>query len=250
MKNIVVMILVILSLISFGSLSAQEDSTSYSFSVGSDFVSRYIWRGLDINNAACIQPSLYFNVGGFSIGFWGSYALSKDPKRDAIFDSEVDPSISYTIQTESSGSFTAIVTDYYYPEYGVRMGNFEDYNKEEGTYGAHTIETGVTYTGPESFPIGLYAGLNVYNDPGNSNYFEVSYPFAVNDVDLDVFVGATTGHKDFPEWYGIESFSVINAGIKGTKSIKITDSFSLPVFVSYILNPAHEVSFLVFGISL
>jgi hypothetical protein len=40
--------------------------------------------------------------------------------------------------------------------------------------------------------------------------------------------------------------------LSASKEIQITDSFSLPIFVSYILNPTPgmERSFLVFGFSL
>jgi hypothetical protein len=35
----------------------------------------------------------------------------------------------------------------------------------------------------------------------------------------------------------------------GSKDIQITDSYSLPVFGSFIVNPKAETAFLVFGIS-
>ena len=35
----------------------------------------------------------------------------------------------------------------------------------------------------------------------------------------------------------------------GSKDIKITDDYSLPVFGSFIINPDAETAFLVFGIS-
>ncbi|MFL2624563.1 MAG: hypothetical protein ACJ0O6_01000 [Candidatus Marisimplicoccus sp.] len=35
----------------------------------------------------------------------------------------------------------------------------------------------------------------------------------------------------------------------GSKDIQITDSFALPVFGSFIVNPEAETAFLVFGVS-
>ncbi len=54
-----------------GTLSAQT-----SVSGGADFVSRYLWRGLDFGNSFSIQPSLALTSGGFEVGVWGSYPFT------------------------------------------------------------------------------------------------------------------------------------------------------------------------------
>ncbi len=44
------------------------------FSVGTDVVSRYIWRGTDLGeNTPSIQPTISFSAGGFTTGFWGAW---------------------------------------------------------------------------------------------------------------------------------------------------------------------------------
>ena len=45
-------------------------------------------------------------------------------------------------------------------------------------------------------------------------------------------------------------FAVTNVALKATKDIKITDSFSLPIFTQAIWNPRMEDAHLVLGISL
>ncbi|MBK7629177.1 MAG: hypothetical protein IPJ23_00235 [Ignavibacteriales bacterium] len=60
-----------------------------SLTVSADLVSRYIWRGIDVNDAVNIQPNLSLAVGGFSAGFWGSYSLSNNPI-DNTFNQEID----------------------------------------------------------------------------------------------------------------------------------------------------------------
>ena len=66
-------ILFALLLLSVTTAKAQE------LSVGTDIVSRYIWRGIDLGgNTPSIQPTLEFSTGGFAVGFWGAYSLS-DP---------------------------------------------------------------------------------------------------------------------------------------------------------------------------
>ena len=71
-----------------------------SVSAGADVVSRYIWRGLNVNDAVNIQPALTLSVSGFSFGFWGSYSLSNN-SGDNTFGQEVDTWIGYTYAFEN-----------------------------------------------------------------------------------------------------------------------------------------------------
>lgn len=102
------------------------------------------------------------------------------------------------------------------------------------------------YTGPESFPISLYAGVFVYNDPDNSVYLSAAYPFAVDGVDLSVRASASGGESVL---YGTSGFGIIETSLTAARAVPITDTFSLPVKVSYIVNPYAERSYLVFGIT-
>jgi hypothetical protein len=206
-----------------------------SVSGGADFVSRYVWRGIDFGNSFSVQPSLAVANGGFEAGFWGSYPFTND----ANGAEEMDLYLSYSIS-----DFSVLVTDYYYPKSGLKYGNYKD--KQEG---AHIVEVGLSYGGSESFPISLAGYMNVYNDNDNSVYFEVGYSTEVEEVGLDFFVGGTPGGKELM-WYGTDKFNLINVGITASKEIKITDSFSIPIFSSYILNPNQEVGHLIFGMSL
>jgi hypothetical protein len=62
---------------------------------------------------------------------------------------------------------------------------------------------------------------------------------------VTLFAGAGDGQytKD-------ASFNLCNVGLKTSKSIKISDSFSIPVSGSVILNPSTEQFNIVVGISL
>jgi len=215
---------------------------------GADFVSRYIWRGINVNDAVNIQPSLTLTVSGFSAGFWGSYSFSDKPTENE-FDQEIDTWIAYDYLFENGMSIGAIVTDYYYPLAGIEWGNFNNYDDPEGA-GAHTIETGLIITGPESFPLSFSGYINVYNDAGNNTYFQINFSPTVAEIPLDFFIGAAGGSAENPDYYGAEKFQVINVGVGATKSIKITEDFSLPVSVKFIINPGEDISYLVFGITL
>lgn len=203
-----------------------------SVSGGADFVSRYVWRGLDFGNSFSVQPALSFGVGGFEAGFWGSYPFTAD----GYGAEEMDLYLGYSIS-----DFSVLVTDYYFPTAGGKYGNYKD-------PGSHTIEVGLSYGGSEAFPLSLAAYMNVYNDDDNTVYFEVGYSTEVSGVGVDLFVGGTPGGDG--GYYATTEFNLINVGVTASKDIEITDKFSLHVFSSYVLNPNLEVGYLLFGFSI
>ena len=218
-------------------------TSSFSFSqevdLGVALYSRYIWRGLDFGDAPSFQPAVTFTAGGFSIGEWGAYSISGV---GSVY-SEDDLWASYAVSTPSAGTFTLIATDYFFPSAGMKYFNY----KGDGA-GAHTIEAGLSYGGPDKFPITLSGYMNVHNDVDNTTYFEASYPFTVQSVSGSVVVGATGGGDN--GFYGPTNFQVINIGLNFSKDIVITDKFSLPISASIIVNPNIEQSYLIVGISL
>jgi hypothetical protein len=227
MKKMYNYIVISLFVLSFGTVSAQV-----SVSGGADFVTRYVWRGLDFGNSFSVQPSLALSAGGFEAGFWGSYPFTNTSNGSE----EMDLYLGYAV-----GDFSVIVTDYYFPNSGLKYGKYKE-------PGAHTIEVGLSYGGSEAFPISIAAYMNVYNDDDNTIYFELGYSTEVSDVGIDLFVAGTPGGDG--AYYGTTDFNLINIGITASKEISITDQFSLPIFSSYVLNPNLEVAYLIFGLSL
>ncbi len=233
MKTRITTLTFFLALFGVSGVLAQE------FSLGSDVTSRYVWRGTDFGESVSIQPALAFSYKGLEIGSWASYSLGADGSAA----NEHDLWISYGFETESAGSFSVGVTDYYFPAPG-GVGFFDFSGDGEG---AHWIEPFASYSGPESFPISLYAAMFAHNDPDISTYLETTLPFSSDGVDLGLTVGAVTGESAF---YGTDSFGLVNVGLSASREIALTDKFSIPVSVSYILNPETERTFLVFGLSL
>ncbi len=238
-RNLFAAILICASTISF----AQDLSVN----TGADVVSRYIWRGINVNDAANLQPSLSLSVSGFSVGFWGSYSLTNNPVSNT-FDHEVDTWLGYTYTFESGMSIGALVTDYYFPNTGIKWGNFNDYDDPDGA-GAHTIEGGIIIKGCSTFPLSISGFMNFYNDAGNNTYFQLDYPVTVAEVPLNFFIGASAGSKENPGYYGTEKLNVTNIGVKATKSVKITEDFSLPVSATFLVNPRTEISYIIFGLT-
>ena len=213
-----------------------EPASAQSASVGADVVSRYVWRGADFGESMAVQPGLTFAFGNFEAGAWGSYSISAS----GAGANENDLWASYTISTDNGASFSLGFTDYYFPspdaEYGFRNAD------------AHTLELSLGISGPESFPISLYGGMLVYNDDDSSVYIEAGLPVSsIEGVDLGLVAGMVTGASGF---YGTEGAGLINVGISAGSEVEITDSFALPVSVSWIVNPDADRSYLVFGMSL
>ena len=221
-------------------------------SLGADMVSRYVWRGTDFGESMSVQPALTLGFGGLEVGAWGSYSIS----RSGAGANENDLWATYTVATSNGASFSFGFTDYYFPGPGA-----DGFFVTDG----HTLELSAAFSGPESFPISLYAGRMSRNDPDNSLYLEASVPVSsFEGVDMSLTAGMVAGKSDF---YGTSGTTFVNLGVSAAKDLVITESFSLPLSVSYILNPNRpgddegmdhhgededdpDRAFLVFGVSL
>lgn len=217
-------------------------------SLGADFVSRYVWRGLDFGQSAAAQPFIELSADAFTVGTWGSFALT-----DAGAN-ELDLYASY-----SFGPLTVGVTDYYFPGASPVPGGDADggsdlFNFDDGD-GAHVIEPFVSYEG-DAVPVSLTLATNVYNDDDYSTYLEAGYGFAVGGVDLGLAVGAVfaldsaDGVEGSDYYLTSNDAAITNLMLSASKEIPITSQFALPVFGQYVVNPETERAFLVFGVSL
>lgn len=223
-------ITVLFVLVTLSGLSAQEKSSA-SVSLGADFASSYIWRGLPQGTMPAIQPWGEFSYKGFTLGTWGSYELGGTFK-------EIDVYAKYTLS-----DFSLQFIDLYFPDYpGLNPDYFNYKNSETG----HAAELGLSFNGNSKIPFTVYGGMILYGvaiDPkvsdatklNRSAYFEVNYSGNIKDISYNIFAGFTPSGSVL---YATSHFSVINAGISAKKSIKITDQFSLPLKLTLAANPA------------
>lgn len=198
--------------------------------IGADLYSRYIWRGVDFGNSVSFQPAITYTAENFSLGAWGAYSITKS---DSTTYAENDLWASYSI-----GSLVVSITDYYVPT--AVTPPFFDYSNSGG---AHIIELGASYTLTDFSTITISGYVNVLNDVDHSMYFQAAQPILEN---LSLLVGLTPVKSSF---YGTKELSVINIGLAATKTIKISESYALPLNVQYIMNPYAEKAYLVFGVS-
>jgi hypothetical protein len=251
MKGKFYLTMLIILLVMTGMQVFSQNENKLKPELGCDIVSSYIWRGsavyaaLGDNNvlAPSFQPNFALNISGFKVGAWGSVDFTGTYK-------ELDYYLSYTLK-----GFTLGLTDYYWASDWF-ADNFFDYSNDSTS---HYIEASLSYKG-ENIPISVqvatmvYGADKQYEDPSKNNfstYLEVGYSFLVSDYKLDLFLGMTPFDGLYGDGYGgKEGFGIVNTGITGSKSIKITDNFSLPVKASVIANPQARKLFFVFSLSL
>ena len=206
--------------------------------IAADFVSSYIWRGQDLGSAA-VQPTLGVGFKGLSLTAWGSYGLA-----NASDAKELDLTLAYTI-----GGLNLGVTDYWFDRGGLDPdGRYFKYDAH-GTN--HVFEANIGYDfGFASLQWFTNFAGNDYKADGKrafSSYVEVAVPFKLVTVNWTAAVGAVPFES---AQYGTNGFAVTNVSLKATKEIKVTDTFSIPVFGQLVGNPCSQKAYLVFGFTL
>ena len=208
--------------------------------ISGDIVSQYIWRGQDLGNAA-IQPTLGIAYKGLSLSAWGSYGIanSDDTK-------ELDLTLTYT-----RGGFNIGITDYWTNDGGDPDARYLKYEAHSTN---HVFEANVGYDfGFASLQwYTNFAGDDGLNKDGKraySSYFEAIVPFKLATVDWTATAGVVPYATDYyNEW--TSGFSVTNVALKASKDIKITDTFSVPIFAELSANPRTQKAYLVLGLTL
>lgn len=204
--------------------------------IAADVVSQYIWRGQDLGSAA-VQPTLGVAYKGFSLTGWGSVGIANTDDTK-----EFDLTAAYT-----TGGFHVGITDYW----------FNTPNSKYFAYAAH--ETSHVFEGNIGYdfgPVALnwytnFAGNDGYTKKGKraySSYVEATAPFKLASLDWTATVGAVPYYTTF---YGkANGFAVTNVSLKASKDIRVTDSWSIPLFAAINTNPSTQKAYFVVGFTL
>ena len=227
-----------LGLMAFAPAAMAQDEVETT--IAADFVNQYYWRGQSLGEVS-VQPTLGVGYKGLSLTAWGSIGIS-NPTDTKEFD--------LTLAYEKDG-FHIGVTDYWF---NVPNAKYFQYDSHKTS---HVFEANVGY---DFGPLALnwytnFAGNDGYNKSGEraySSYVEATAPFKLGGCDWEATVGAVpyattfyTGHDE-----GVGGFAVTNVSLKATKDIKVTDSFSIPIFAQVAANPSSEKAYLVVGFTL
>ena len=221
--------LLTLSTLSLFATTAGAQETKVETTVEANLVSQYIWRGQDLGNAS-LQPTLGIDFKGLSFSTWGSVGL--------------DLTLSYSI-----GGLNIGVTDYW----------FSDGPEPEGRYFKYDAHgTNHVFEGNIGYDFGVaslqwytnFAGNDGVNKNGKraySSFFEIAVPFKLAKVEWTATAGAVPFTTDY---YMNNGFEVTHLSLAALKEIRITDSFTLPIFGEVIANPCSQKAYFVFGFTL
>ena len=218
------------------STTATKAQDNLETTIGADVINQYIWRGQELGSVS-LQPTLGVAYKGLSLTAWGSIGLSEPSDTK-----EFDITAAYSV-----GGFNIGVTDYWFNSPSTRYFLYDSHKT------SHVFEANIGYDfGPAS--IQWYTnfagndGVNKDGDRAYSSYFEVSAPFTFGGCDWTATVGAVPFASSF--YSDANGFAVTNVSLKATKELKITDTFSVPVFAGIAANPSTEKAFFIFGLSL
>jgi hypothetical protein len=244
MKKIL-LVAVLLSII--GMLNAQK------VTFGVDLFNRYIWRGIDLGGSSpSVQPYASIKFGNethaLTIGAWNAFTTA------GTSNDETDLYLTYTFKE----CFNVTLTDYFFP--GLNSGAKEKYFEWGADSTGHVLEGALNFSGTKTFPVTVLLAVNLYgNDARKTNgdlflskYLEVGYKKSFTDYDLNVFLGAALDNPTEGEaaYYLNEKAGIVNLGLKLSKTIAVTEKFSLPIQCSFITNPELQKVYFTLGISL
>jgi len=217
--------------------------------LSSDLVSRYIWRGTDFGSSPSIQPTLSLSGANFEAGCWSAFATNNSFR-------ELDLYLKYTFK-----GITLCVTDYYVPEIGGAPASPDPrYFVYTDQTTAHTVEASLQWKGGEKLPLWISGNIFLYGNDKRwgfnpekdtlattyySAYLEAGYSLALRDDHLDLFAGFTPSAGAFGNAPGL-----VNIGITAYRTLKISDSLSLPLRGSLIFNPQASKAYFVLGITI
>ena len=221
----------------FGATATQAQD-EVETTVEADVVSNYVWRGLEMGQAS-LQPTLSVSYKGFSLSAWGSVGLT-----NADDNREIDLTLGYT-----TGGLNIGITDYWMTDGLDPENRYLRYNAHSTN---HVFEANIGYDfGPLSLQwYTNFAGADGLTSKGKraySSYVEANVPFKLGGCDWLATLGAVPHTTTY---YETDGFCVNNISLRADRDIKITDSFSIPVFGQIAVNPSSEHAYFVFGFKL
>jgi len=218
--------------------------------IGADFNSAYVWRGLTFNDGFVIQPSMdVTHPAGFGFNVWGNWDESTYNGEVAGNEfSEVDLTVSYALPIKGPVDISIGVSEYLFPKEG-------KFDPPPGS-DIDPVEDGDTrewFLSLSGEPVdGLTLNIDGYYDSKVVNDYYAnagaSYSFEVGDfgeygsLSLEISAGIGFASKDFAEAYASGTktgFFDWNTSLSG--SYTVNEALELGAFVTYVDNVDSDV---------
>ena len=186
-------------------------------------VSKYIWRGMDVNDDFVIQPSITASVGGFSFNVWGNMDTTNYGKEAGYGDkagefTEIDLTLDYAFSYKIA-SFDVGIINYTFPN-----------SVGESTYEGYLSVGLDTFLSPT---VSLYYDFDEVN--GFYGNFGISHSFKISDVaSLDLSSSIGYGSSNFNEGYfGDDSAGFVDFNMGASVGFKVGKYVTISPFLSY-----------------
>lgn len=223
LRSLMVCLVALLLGVSFFGSSALAEEPSVSVDAEALVVSKYVWRGLEINEDPVLQPSMTVAYGGFSFNVWGNMDLTDFGEDECIYTSdcesrawqftEIDLTLDYT---HSFDKFTVGA--------GVISYQFPNWDESEDT---HEVYLAMSYD------CLLAPGLTIYYDfdevEGFYANFSLGHSFAINDkVGIDLSGSIGYGDSDYNEaYFGVDDGALVDVNCSIAIPYQVTDKISI-----------------------
>jgi len=220
---VVVVVICLIGGVFFLRETALAEETKVSVDTELLVVSKYVWRGIEVNEEVVLQPSLTVAYGGFSFNFWGNMNLTDFGKDQCVYTSDCE---------SRSGQFTEIdlTLDYSHSfdqftlGFGVISYQFPNWDDSEDT---HELYFALAYD------CLLQPSLTIYYDfdevEGFYANFGVSHSFALNDK-FAIDFSASLGYGDSSynkACFGVDESALIDGNCGIFLPFQITDRISI-----------------------
>lgn len=214
------------------------DARDWSFSVGTDASTMFIWRGFAVAKTPTIVPAFTFNYAKNGFGFEAGYCSVTELQGDHYLEMDLWATARY-----KGFTFTAL-------EQGV--GN----NLGIGGY-KDNFELTLIYELPfEHFPASLSWNTFVAGDDFNldgsrafSSYIELKVPFRYDRF----YVCASAGAVPFKSeiiYQNAGGFKFNNLNLRTGYTLSAGEKCQLPLYAQYTYNPLFKKHFFVLGFSI
>lgn len=255
MKKLFYICLIILGT---GNLFAQENPEEKEDSrldFTANIQNNHLWRGLIITDKPVVMGNLSYALDKdkkWKVGIWGASSMTDD--KDGTHYKE----INYYVQYSNGRLYIGLWDLFNSRNINTAVASDDIFNYSNRKT-AHIIDLRTNYTFGPAFPLNieadimLYGGANAgevvlepdgtYKKNKYSTYVQASYPVIKDKkVNLNAFVGAGFALNDERFLYGngTNSFDIVNVGVKATKSLKITEHYTLPVSMMAMWNPSNK----------
>lgn len=223
-----------------------------------NFVSSYIWRGIDQNHGFAVQPSLSLGYKGLTLNAWGSTPISNfsDPNNAREFDIN----LRYTYK-----GLTLALTDYWWGGQSGRYGYYKQTSDNDFIDGRHHFEGTLAYYFGEKVPLTLswstwFAGSDAkrYRNGKRAYSTYVSASYAIT-LPMDISLTPAIGFSPWESYYSHnprvkesrqDKATLTDISLKASKNIEVNSHFTIPVFVQAVVSPSYDYSCIVAGFSL